>query len=512
MPESNSNNKINILLVDDQPENLFSLEQLLEEDHINFIKAHSGKEALKLALNNEITLILLDVQMPEMDGFEVARILKSSVKTKYIPIIFVTALSRDLSNVLKGYSEGAVDYLLKPLQPEITKAKVDAFIKFYLQQKELEQKDINLENLGLLVKQTPDIMAIILAAQEMIIEDINPACSGILGYTPEEIKGRDIFQYFKPQDIGAIKSLCDVPNIKAGTVIKYENQVICRDTSFRWLTWSAVYKNGKWYANAKDITSQKKVEEELKIKTSELLKINTRLEESINKLEESNRELDAFTYSVSHDLKGPLRLMIGFSRILMKKLKNLNEEEEEFLKLIDQNAAKLNNLIDDLLTLSRFSRKEVKKEPINMKALFRKIIDEFKNNDKDLKAKVKLHDIPETKGDPTLMEQVIINLLSNAFKYSQKKEDPVIEIGSEKEAGYLVYWVKDNGVGFDMTAGSRLFNVFQRLHTEAEFEGTGIGLSIVKRIINKHHGRVWFEAEPDKGATFYFSIPEDVVT
>jgi len=502
---------VKILLVDDKQENLYSLESLLEKEGLTFLKATSGSEALKLALDNEIGLILLDVQMPEMDGFEVARILKSSEKTRYIPIIFVTAHSKEIGSMLKGYAEGGIDYLLKPLEPEITRAKVDSFIKLYKQKKELEQKDIALKNLGLLVNNTADIMCILSYNEDLLIENANAACTKILGYETQELQGSKVFDYFyHKEDTENIIDLCKPTNGVLNDIVKNENKFKCKDGGYRWLMWSAVFRGGKWFVNAKDISEQKIAEENLKLKTTELIKANSLLEEHVLKLKETNKELDAFTYSVSHDLRAPLRHIISFSGLLEKKYKEvLDENGIELLNTIIESSKKLNTLIDDLLTLSRYSRQALNIQLINMNDLVQKIVKDLQQGEQEIKAKFIIQNLPEAKGDVGLLGQVFYNLISNAVKYSGKNESPLIEIGSVPEKSETIYYVKDNGVGFNMKFADKLFNVFQRLHSAEEFEGTGVGLSIVKRIIVKHGGRVWAESKINEGATFYFSLPKN---
>jgi len=220
----------------------------------------------------------------------------------------------------------------------------------------------------------------------------------------------------------------------------------------------------------------------------------------------ANHELDSFSYSVSHDLRAPLRAINGYSQVLLEDYSDkLDDAGKQTIQVILKNAVKMANLIDDLLTFSRVGKQGLNKVQLNMNNLFGTIVNEFKaqSNNADFIIKPLI----DTEGDSSMIKQVITNLVSNAVKYSAKKEKPVIEISSEKKADVIIYSVKDNGAGFDMKYYDKLFGVFQRLHSTAEFEGTGVGLALVQRIIKKHHGDVWAEAEPDKGATFYFSLP-----
>jgi light-regulated signal transduction histidine kinase (bacteriophytochrome) len=242
---------------------------------------------------------------------------------------------------------------------------------------------------------------------------------------------------------------------------------------------------------------------------NKILKLNSVLQEHGYNLEYANKELEAFSYSVSHDLRAPLRAINGFSRILLEKHNNgLDQEGQKILEIVCNNADQMRLLIDDLLRLSRTSRQELTYARIDMQALFISLIDETKQNFPDRTLALKVNSLPEAFGDLALLKQVISNLLSNAVKFSGKKEVSEIEIGSITGDVTLIFFVKDNGIGFDMKYAPELFGVFRRLHNADDYEGTGVGLALVKRIIDKHGGKVWAESEPGKGAIFSFSLPK----
>lgn len=230
---------------------------------------------------------------------------------------------------------------------------------------------------------------------------------------------------------------------------------------------------------------------------------------SVNKnLEYANMELDSFSYSVSHDLRAPLRAINGYSQVLMEDYGDkLNDDGKRNISTIIRNAQKMGYLIDDLLTFSRVGKQNLTKVFLNMDNLVESVINEFMAQPQKNEVEFRINPLQIVQGDNSMLKLVITNLVSNAIKYSGKKEKPVVEIGSYKENENLVYYVKDNGAGFDMKYYDKLFGVFQRLHSSSEFEGTGVGLALVQRIIKKHHGNVWAEAKPDEGATFYFSLP-----
>lgn len=238
--------------------------------------------------------------------------------------------------------------------------------------------------------------------------------------------------------------------------------------------------------------------------TEDFLKQRTR------QAEEANKELESFSYSVSHDLRAPLRAIDGYSRMLLKDLDGtLEAEPKRKLNSIRQNSAVMGRLIDDLLSLSRLGRQALKTSTLDMEKLFSDSWAELNQMTSRRNVEFKMGPLNSACGDPALIKQVVLNLLSNALKYSRRKDGPVIEVSSCNSDGSVVYRVKDNGAGFDMKYADKLFGVFQRLHTESEFEGTGVGLAIVQRIIHRHGGHVWAEGEVDKGATFYFSLPAD---
>ncbi|HCT85987.1 MAG TPA: hypothetical protein DF296_12420 [Candidatus Margulisbacteria bacterium] len=257
-------------------------------------------------------------------------------------------------------------------------------------------------------------------------------------------------------------------------------------------------------SSLEDITERKKAEEELHnyhIKLEELVKERTA------KLEQANKELEAFSYSVSHDLRAPLRAINGYSEILLEDYgTSLPANSTKYLTSIIDNVHRMNQLIDDLLNLSKSSRQEVVWSTINMEELVKKVFEEQKTLLEDRNIEFSVMDLPVTRGDSSLIRQVWENLISNAIKYTKHKKTAIIEVGSFLQDNTIIYYIKDNGAGFDMTYKDKLFGVFQRLHTSAEYEGTGVGLAIVKKIIQKHNGTVWAESVVGKGATFYFTI------
>jgi two-component system sensor histidine kinase/response regulator len=229
--------------------------------------------------------------------------------------------------------------------------------------------------------------------------------------------------------------------------------------------------------------------------------------ERTDELEAANKELDAFSYSVSHDLRAPLRAIKGFSRMLGEDYSTqMPPEAQELLDRVTANTHRMEQLIEDMLRFSKMGRERLSKTPVRTTTLVQEVLDELLAEHADRQVEIRLGDLPYCLADPSLLRQVFINLLSNAIKFTRRKENATIEVGCQQQGGEHIYFVRDNGAGFNMTYADRLFGVFQRMHRNDEFEGTGVGLSIVQRIILRHGGRIWAEAEVDKGATFHFSL------
>lgn len=256
---------------------------------------------------------------------------------------------------------------------------------------------------------------------------------------------------------------------------------------------------------ASDTTRYRAAQAEIKSMNDSLEK---KVKERTSELEIANKELEAFTYSVSHDLMAPLRIIDGFSQVLLDDYRNkLDEEGFQTLQVIKRNATRMGELVNDLLNLARLGRANLVKRNLDMTDLVTAVIDEMRFSTNKLAAKIKLHELKPADCDHTLIKQVWSNLLSNAIKYSKNKENPQIEIGCVDKSGQIVYYIKDNGVGFDTQYSGKLFGVFQRLHKATDFPGTGVGLAIVYRIITRHGGKVWADAKVNEGAVFYFTLP-----
>ncbi|HEY9488078.1 MAG TPA: PAS domain S-box protein, partial [Chryseosolibacter sp.] len=556
-----------ILIVDDKPANVMALENLLVSPDRFFITANSGKDALKIAIEKKIDLIILDVQMPEIDGFEVAQILQSSKKTRDIPIIFASAEKKEHASMMKGYEEGAIDYLFKPLDPEITKAKVSVFLKVQLQKKELIEKNALLEKSALLINNSADIIGIIDAAT-LKIEEINEAFTDILGYNRDETKDTSLLFYLDDQGRSLLKRLSE----KGKEKFSFETRIYCKSRAIKWLDWNVVVKYNKWFVNARDITEIKQVERirnylatvvkqsndsiyihdhegriiswnegaeriygytesealqmkiwniipeylqpemqqmvatmlkggkielletkrltklgklmdvlfsasvisdpgtthnsiviterdvtQQKIADEQIQQLNMTLQKNVVQLESANKELESFSYSVSHDLRAPLRALHGNAQILEEDYRDkLDDGAIKIIEKIHGNVTRMDGLINDLLAFSKIGKKELRKSVVNMEELVRAKFAEITETSVS-KPEIKTGKLPEAYGDYSLLNQVWTNLISNAIKYSAKKENPCIEVGSQERDCEIEYFIRDNGAGFDMAYAGRLF-------------------------------------------------------
>ena len=389
----------------------------MEKDNYIIVKANSGRAALKILLQqHDFSLILMDVQMPDLNGFETAAIIYERDKLKNIPIIFITAHNYDEEIIFKGYRSGGVDYIYKPINPDLLRVKVGVFVELYRKNQQLMQ---------------------------------------------------------------------------------HEKKLMAINRSLQ-----------------KEIEERKASEEEVKL-------LNEKLVENNVHLKSVNEELDQFAYVASHDLQEPLRKIQVFSDKILSK-KNQDEETEKYFKKIIDSSRRMQSLINDLLSFSRHSLASSDFKKTDLNVLVKEAMNELEIEIEKTNAHIQMDGLPIIQVIPSLMQQLFYNLINNAIKFRKKDVSPVITIHTEKMGPeeisrytknshsnhYYKITVADNGIGFDDKHADEIFVVFKRLHSYHEFEGTGVGLSICKKIVEKHNGFIIAESEPDKGSTFTIGLPE----
>jgi len=357
----------------------------------------------------------------------------------------------------------------------------------------------------LLVESARDY-AILMLDPDGRVASWSPSAERIKGYKAEEIIGQDWSRFFPSEDVQAGKPKRELEKALAEGRAEDEGWRVRKDGSRFWanVVVTAVRdEQGKLQGFSKvtrDVTERKQAQEEIE-------KLNQNLKHRASDLEAANKELEAFTYSVSHDLRAPLRHIDGFSQLLVEEYgPQLPEEVRRYLSRIQGGARQMGQLVDDLLNLARLGRKEIKLQVTGLDSVVEQVVSELKAESGERTIDWKIASLPFVECDPALLKQVFANLLSNAVKYTRPRHPAVIEVGSMNGNGQPAIFVRDNGVGFSMKYADKLFGVFQRLHRSEDFEGTGVGLATVQRIVHKHGGRVWAEAELDKGATFYFTL------
>jgi len=411
--------------------------------------------------------------------------------------------------------QGALVLKYYPFSPQPARAdleslslicvQVAAALERKLAEKALRESEARWQTL---MKSSPQLIITVNRAGEILF--VNQSLAGLIG----DMLPETAFLKFLPgeNDEEKWRVLGRVFNQRA--TISFEFSIHTLDDSEIWFSanLAPVVDSGRGdlaILNAMDITVRKKAEDQV-------LRLNDQLEQRVRErtslLEAANQELESFSYSISHDLRAPLRAINGFSRILQDEWTDSeSESRQRYLALIRENARQMGLLIDDLLAFSRLGRQKLNMQHIPMRATIEHALATLTPETEGREFDVIIPEqLPDCVGDPVLIKQVWVNLLSNAFKFTRQKPRARVEVGFEQINGTVVYRLADNGIGFDMKYVDKLFGVFQRLHRSEEFEGTGVGLAIVHRVVGRHGGRVWAKAEPDKGATFYFSLPTKI--
>lgn len=516
-----------ILIVDDKKENIFSLKTLLEIHHFDVDTAGSGEEALKKILKNDYCLIILDVQMPGMDGFEVAEAVSGFGKAKDIPIIFLSAVNTDKKFITRGYLSGGMDYVAKPFDPDLLLLKVKTFYKLYSQKKELDDIQVSLKEEINYRKKAEDQLQESYEELRSILESIpqiafTASVAGQLEFVNQHwlefATSRHDFPEVHPGDTTVAAILQQA--IGSGEKLSAEIRIRERQSgSFRFhqLTVSPVRKDkniSKWVGVFSDIHAQRMTNQLLETmvveRTAELQTANT-------ELAARNNELEQFAFVTSHDLNEPLRKIKVFVDLLRSRFLVNNKEAISYIDKITRSSVRMTELIDDLTQYSKLDIAAATVS-IDLNQMLEEILIDLELVIREKQAEITIDPLPAIKGIPGQIRLVFQNLIGNAMKFVQAGTPPRVRIragrveepdSAEEAAGgrFIRITVADNGIGFDEKYLSRIFSVFQRLHTKDQYEGSGIGLSIVKKIIEKHQGYITAKSEEGKGATFIILLP-----
>jgi signal transduction histidine kinase len=475
-----------ILVVDDHPQDVELLEAHLVPQGYEVVNAASGEEALEKLSNNKIDLVLLDVMMPKMSGFEVLEKLRADKKTRLIPVVMVTVL-KETADRVKALEAGCDDFISKPFDKHELLARIKSLLRIKSLHDEVDEARDYAEAIVETVREP-----LIVLSKDLHVITTNHAYYRVFKATPDAIENVYFYDLQNGRwNIPRLRNLLEDILEKSTTFNDFEVDYEVPDVGRRVLLLNArrIDREGVELIllALEDITARRLAEENVK-------KLNTDLQHNLDELAFANKELEAFSYSVSHDLRNPLNRILGFSDVLLEGYSDeLDDEGKDHLNRVIKNATRMNRIMDDLLHLSRISRHGVQRQDVDLSKLAASVVTELQEGIAAF-------------ADAKLIEVALSNLLGNAWKFTSKTKNARIQFGTFEQEGKIVYYVKDNGAGFDQSFSEKLFLPFHRLHSEEEFEGTGIGLATVQRIIHRHGGKVWAEGEPGKGAMFYFTL------
>jgi len=511
--------RIKILLVDDTPENLVSLEAALSGLGEELVMARSGKEALRYLLEDDFAAILLDVRMPEMDGFETAELIRSRPRSRQIPILFLTGY-RNEEHLFRGYDLGAVDFLFKPIVPEVLRSKVAVFVELSRSNAKLQEHADTLrrhadvlrkaeQRFRSLLEAAPDAMVMCREDGEIVM--VNSQTEVLFNCSRDKLIAKNIrtlvpswgyrFHPAWSDDFGAPR----LPPVQRG--IELDAYPEGREPFQAEFSFSPLQTEDGVVVTCsiRDITERKKTEERIR-------ELNTNLEQRVlertEALMRSNEELQQFAYIASHDLQEPLRTVSIYAQLLAKRYrKHLDADADQFIKFIVEGSDRMERLIHDLLD---FSRVDARGTDYFTHMSCEGALDDALGNIHSLfeesGATLTREPLPSVTGDPVQLTRLFQNLLVNSIKY-RSEEPPRIHVTAQNRAGEWLFSVSDNGIGIDPQYSEKIFGIFRALQSRDRNSGTGMGLAICRKIVTRHEGRIWVESALGKGATFYFTLP-----
>ncbi|MCU7493222.1 MAG: response regulator [Ignavibacteria bacterium] len=474
------------LVVDDNPVGLYATSRTLGAEGFEIITASTGQEALMKA-KEKPDIIVLDVKLPDISGFEVCRRIKSDPDTSAIPVIHLSATYLDYESKAQGLEMGADAYLTHPVEPRVLTATINAMLR-------IRNAEMSLKEAAMKWQATFDAIndGVCLLNSEFNIDQCNKAFEMIVGKKQDEIVGR---------------RLCDICKALCSFDTKYFRSTTPESEEIKN---EEMLVNGAWYLISTDlipggggtfsgavfkmtnISPAKHAEDELK--------------KTMVELERSNKELEQFAYIASHDLQEPLRMVSNFTQLLGKRYSGrLDPDADTMINFAVDGAKRMQMLITDLLTFSRVTTRGMSFESVDLNEVLSSVEKNLQMTIKETGAEIKSDHLPVVKADAVQMSQLFQNLISNAIKFRSER-NPVVTIKAEASKGEWIFSVSDNGIGIDPQFKERIFVIFQRLHDMSEYPGTGIGLAICKKIVERHRGRIWVESESGEGSTFYFTL------
>lgn len=459
-----------ILIAEDSRTQAEQLSHYLSARGFAVTVATDGRQALKSALQRKPVMIITDVVMPEMDGYTLCKEVKSLPALRDVPVVLLTSLSRP-QDIVKGLECSADSFIRKPYDDKYLASRVEYILtNVELRKTERLQVGVQLHFGGQ--------SHFITAEKQQILDLLISTYEGAVQINEElEIKQRELQQAKETLEERVAERTAELAQTNRQLQI--------------------------------ELAERKRAEEQIKRLNENL---ERRVAERTAQLAAANNELEAFSYSVSHDLRAPLRHINGFAGTLIEEHSaQLNPDAQLQLARIQESTQKMSRMINDLLNLARLDRQSIVQQITPLNLVVENVRRDLESETAGRNIDWRIGSLSSVDCDPGLIQQVFANLLSNAVKYTRRREKAVIEIGQSQAEGQLILFVRDNGAGFNAKYTNKLFGAFQRLHNEQEFEGTGVGLATVQRIIRKHGGRIWAEAEVDKGATFYFTLGEAAV-